>query len=87
MQPFLSLEKYLDYSKDYSWVPIWVDFPLDIVTAVQAFARFRSFSSTSYLLESVQPDRSVGRYSFIGVDPLFLFSSNKNEILVEHKNL
>jgi len=49
-------------------IPVWQAFPADIETPVSVFLKLRR-GGTGFLLESAEQDGSLGRYSFIGVEP------------------
>jgi len=48
----------------------------DFLTPVSAFLRVASGSERAFLLESVEGGEKVGRYSFIGVDPVDSYEGN-----------
>lgn len=49
--------------------PLVLRYRADLITPVQAYLRLRRRSAWSFLLESVEKGRRLGRYSFIGVRP------------------
>ena len=50
-------------------VPIARDYPGDVTTTTCALRALRAASRHCFLLESADPDKRAGRYSFIGFDP------------------
>ena len=62
-----SLEEVLEAPLDAS-IPVWRALPSDTETPISAFLKLRR-GGTGFLLESAEQDGSLGRYSFIGVDP------------------
>ncbi len=51
-------------------VPIWIDIFADIITPVDAFLSLSDNRKPSYLLESVEQDESIARFSFLGIGAL-----------------
>ncbi len=57
-------------SEGYTLIPVAIELPADTLTPVNAFLRLRaSGSSQSFLLESADGGETVGRYSYLGIDP------------------
>jgi anthranilate synthase component I len=52
-------------------------------TPVSIYASLRSGASRSFLLESAEPDERIGRFSFVGIDPLMIISSKGDQITIE----
>jgi len=65
LQPLL--EEVMAAPRDAS-VPVFRAFPADTETPISAFLKLRQ-GGVGFLLESAEQDGSLGRYSFIGVDP------------------
>ncbi len=57
------------------FVPVWAEIIADLETPVSAYNKVSKGQKYSFLLESVEGGESVGRYSFIGIDPLFIIRS------------
>ncbi len=57
------------------FVPVWTEIIADLETPVSAYNKVSDGEKYSFLLESVEGGESVGRYSFIGIDPLFIIKS------------
>ncbi len=69
------------------FVPIWTEIIADLETPVSAYNKVSKDQKYSFLLEAVEGGESVGRYSFIGIDPLFIIKSEQDKtylIEVEH---
>ena len=76
----ISSDEFITLSKKHRYIPIYTEILDDIYTPVQVYQKIRNISPYSYLLESVQQDDILGRYSFIGYDPLMIFSSEADNI-------
>ncbi len=61
------------------FVPVWTEIIADLETPVSAYNRVSKKQKYSFLLESVEGGESVGRYSFIGIDPLFIIKSEPHK--------
>jgi anthranilate synthase component 1 len=58
---------------------------MDLETPVSAFYKICDKVPYSFLLESVEGGEKIGRYSIIGTDPIFLFTSKNNKTILEDK--
>ena len=75
-------------STEGNTIPIYKEIMADMETAVSAFYKVAYDANGnrkpfSYLLESVEGGENIGRYSFIGVDPLAIFRQNGDHAEVE----
>lgn len=64
------------------YLPVYEKIMGDTLTPVSVYQALRGSSKHSYLLESVQQDEKLGRYSWIGLDPMMVFSSKGRSITV-----
>ncbi len=77
-------KEFLKLSKKYNVIPVYREIPLDIFTPVGSFLKVKG--EYSYLLESVEGEEKIARFSFIGISPSILFRSKGNSIeLVKNK--
>lgn len=60
-------------------IPIWCEVIADLETPVSAYHKVCKDKKYSFLLESVEGGESIGRYSFIGADPLYILKSDREE--------
>ncbi len=65
-------------------VPVWEEIVVDCETPVSLYQKLRPLGH-SYLLESVTGGEKVARYSFIGLNPIFILRSWGNKIEIEKK--
>uniref|UniRef100_A0A7S0G3H3 anthranilate synthase n=1 Tax=Rhodosorus marinus TaxID=101924 RepID=A0A7S0G3H3_9RHOD len=66
-------------------VPVWRKIFSDQLTAVALYRRLvgeDDVEKTSYVLESVTTDGNVGRYSFVGADPVLEIIAKEREVTV-----
>jgi anthranilate synthase component I len=70
----------------FTVIPLVETMLADLHTPVSIYLSLRSNLSPSFLLESVEPDEKIGRYSFVGTDPLFLIKAKGDVIEIESGN-
>jgi len=59
-------------------VPLYYEIVADLETPVSAFHKVCKDKKYSFLLESVEGGENFGRYSYIGIDPLYILKSDKS---------
>lgn len=67
-------------------IPIFTTLPADMLTPVQCFLQWSQLKPNSFLFESVLGGEHVGRYSFIGTDPLKILQATDCDPLEEIEN-
>ncbi len=60
-------------------VPIYRELLADLETPVSAYLKLAG-DGPAFLLESAEPDESVGRYSFVGSDPYLLMTMRDGQV-------
>src|SRR5438128_11205116 len=71
-------DEFRDLAKRGNLIPLIVDLVADVETPVSAFAKVDPAgrgSGPCFLFESAERNEEVGRFSFIGFDPIILFNS------------
>lgn len=63
-------------------VPVWTEIIVDLETPVSAYNKVCRDKKYGFLLESAEGGESFGRYSFIGIDPLFILKSEGNKSVI-----
>ncbi len=66
-------------AREGNLVPIWRQLPADLETPVSVYLKLRGRSS-SFLLESVEKGEQLGRYSFLGVDPVGILTADAGTV-------
>src|SRR5438105_2796097 len=76
---------FLEKAQQGGLIPVYREIVADMETPVSAF---RKIGDTTYafLLESVEGGEKLGRYSFLGANPLVIFRSKGQEIEILHAN-
>jgi len=65
--------------------PVSFEIPADMETPVSTYLALDMDGKESFLLESVEKGESLGRYSFIGIEPELEFVAKKNNVKVKFK--
>ena len=83
----LSLKEFLKLCNKGNVIPVYKEIDADLDTPVSAFLKMEK-SDYSFLLESVEGQEKIARYSFLGTNPSLVFKSNgrKIEIIYAQKN-
>lgn len=68
-------------SRACRYIPVQLSFATDTETPVTAFAKLTS-GPNRFLLESVERGEQVGRFSFIGWEPLFVFQARGSQVTI-----
>ncbi|MFZ5801024.1 MAG: anthranilate synthase component I [Candidatus Omnitrophota bacterium] len=74
--------QFIRLAKKGNLIPVYRDIFADLETPVSAFLKLSQKSDYAYLLESVEGEEKIARFSFLAVDPRMLFKSKGKEITV-----
>src|SRR5690242_20136025 len=69
-----SHDEFRELAKSGNLIPLIVDLVADVETPVSAFAKIDN-GQPCFLFESAERNEELGRFSFIGFDPLVIFNS------------
>ena len=75
---FPNKDEFFELSKIYNYIPVYIELDANGETPVSIYKKIVK-SPYSFLLESVEGDESVARYSFIGVNPKEIIKTGSNE--------
>jgi anthranilate synthase component 1 len=81
-----SLADFLPLTQKGNFVPVYQEWVADLETPVSAWYRVCAEQSYSFLLESVEGGERVGRYSFLGCNPLWILTVRGNQITQTYRN-
>ncbi len=76
---YLSQEEFLKLSAKGNLIPVYKEIPGDLETPVAAYYKLAGRSAYSFLLESVEGEEKIARYSFIARDPELVFTCQNQE--------
>ena len=71
----MTQEEFLKLSSQGNLIPVYKQVPGDLETPVSAYYKLAARRAYSFLLESVEGEEKVARYSFIARDPELVFTS------------
>ncbi len=71
-------KEFLEFAKKGNLIPVYKEIISDAETPVTAFAKIKS--NYSFLLESIEGGEKIGRYSFLGADPILTFKSKGRNV-------
>jgi anthranilate synthase component I len=72
---FPDFETFCDLAKQGNFVPVYQEWVADLDTPVSAWYKVCENQPYSFLLESVEGGETLGRYSLLGCDPLWVLES------------
>ena len=76
-----SLEEFLKLSKKANIIPVYKEISADLDTPVSAFLKLKK-DNYSFLLESVEGQEKIARYSFLGSNPSIILKSKAKNIQI-----
>ncbi|MDD5109100.1 MAG: anthranilate synthase component I [Candidatus Omnitrophica bacterium] len=74
-----TLSEFLNYTKKGNVIPVYKEINADLDTPVSAFLKIQQ-GDYSFLLESVEGQEKIARYSFLGSNPSLIFKSKDKRI-------
>ena len=77
----LTFDQFKRRAQQGNLIPLCKEIPADLETPVSAFLKIRT-GKNDFLLESVVGGEKWGRYSFLGSDPIAVFSSRGKEAVL-----
>ncbi len=75
----MSLEEFNKAAATGLRVPVWKQMPGDFHTPISIFYKLLEDNSRAFLLDSADHEIEIGRYSFIGIDPILHYESTSDE--------
>ena len=74
-----TLNEFLNYAKKGNVIPVYKEINADLDTPVSAFLKIPQ-GDYSFLLESVEGQEKIARYSFLGSNPSLIFRSKAKQV-------
>ncbi len=78
---FPNFEEAQKLASDYNIIPISIEYPADMDTPISIFKRMET-ERFCFLLESVEGNKDMTRYSFIGRNPFLIFKGVQDQITI-----
>ncbi|MEG0664483.1 MAG: anthranilate synthase component I, partial [Clostridia bacterium] len=72
------LEEVKGYVKDYNLVPICLEMYMDLYTPIRVLSQLQE-EENYFLFESLEGEKQIARYSFIGYEPYEIIVNEKGE--------
>ncbi len=76
----ISFDEFTVLARDANVIPLARTLFADMHTPVSTYLTLREGASSSFLLESVEPDERVGRFSFVGVNPILMIRARGGNV-------
>ena len=83
---FPSEKEVINLSKKGNLIPIYREIPGDLETPVSVYLKLASQSEYAYLLESVEGQEKIARFSFIGCEPSAILKLNGAKLEIVTKD-
>ena len=79
-------DQFVELAKTGNFVPVYREWIADLDTPVSAWYRVCAGQPYSFLLESVEGGENLGRYSFLGCEPLWILESRGSTTTQVHRD-
>lgn len=79
-----SLKEFLRLSGKANVIPVYKEINADLDTPVSAFLKIKTAGEAAFLLESVEGQEKIARYSFLGSGTSLIFKSNGKNIQINY---
>jgi anthranilate synthase component 1 len=79
-------EQFSALAQEGNFVPVYQEWVADLETPVSAWYKVCSGQAYGLLLESVEGGETLGRYSFLGCDPVWVLSSQGTETTQSYRD-
>ncbi|MCU0523879.1 MAG: anthranilate synthase component I family protein [Elainella sp. Prado103] len=83
---FPDFEQFSQLAEQGNFVPVYQEWVADLETPVSAWYKVCAGQPYSFLLESVEGGETIGRYSFLGCDPLWVLEARGDQTTQTYRN-
>ncbi len=83
---FPDFQQFSELASQGNFIPVYQELVADLDTPVSAWYRVCQGQPYSFLLESVEGGETLGRYSFLGCDPLWVLEARGAETSQTHRD-
>lgn len=83
---FPAFEQFKDWATQGNFVPVYQEWVADLDTPVSAWYKVCAEQPYSFLLESVEGGETLGRYSLLGCNPLWVLESRGEQSCQTHRD-
>ena len=83
---FPNFEQFTELAQQGNFVPVYQELVADLETPVSAWYKVCAGQPYSFLLESVEGEEKLGRYSFLGCDPMWILEARGEVTTQTHRD-
>ncbi|MBE9046524.1 anthranilate synthase component I [Pleurocapsales cyanobacterium LEGE 10410] len=83
---FPDFDQFAKLARQGNFVPVYQELVADLETPVSAWYKVCAGQPYSFLLESVEGEEKLGRYSFLGCDPMWVLEARGETTLQTHRD-
>jgi anthranilate synthase component I len=83
---FPDFSQFTELAKQGNFVPVYQEWVADLDTPVSAWYKVCAGQPYNFLLESVEGGETVGRYSFLGCNPLWVLEARGEQTTQTHRD-
>ena len=83
---FPDLAQFKELAQQGNFVPVFQEWVADLDTPVSAWYKVCAGQPYSFLLESIEGGEIIGRYSFLGCDPLWILEARGDRTTQTHRD-
>jgi anthranilate synthase component I len=83
---FPDFDQFAQLAQGGNFIPVYREWVADLDTPVSAWYRVCAGQPYSFLLESVEGGEHIGRYSFLGCDPLWVLETRGDRTIQTHRS-
>ena len=81
-----SFDQFKSLAEQGNFIPVYQEWIADLETPVSAWYKVCTGQPYSFLLESVEGGERLGRYSFLGCDPVWVLQTRGRETVQTHRD-
>ena len=83
---FPNFDQFAKLAQQGNFVPVYQELIADLETPVSAWYKVCAGQPYSFLLESVEGEEKLGRYSFLGCDPMWVLEARGETTIQTHRD-
>ena len=83
---FPNFDRFCELSQQGNFIPVYQELVADLETPVSAWYKVCAGQSYNFLLESVEGEEKLGRYSFLGCDPMWVLEARGATTTQTHRD-
>ena len=83
---FPNFAQFTELAQQGNFIPVYQELVADLETPVSAWYKVCAGQPFNFLLESVEGEEKIGRYSFLGCDPMWVLEARGNKTIQTHRD-